>query len=105
MKDPNLKIYPTPKDIIMAFGGSPEDSRYIREQIDHAGCWGFIEGDTISLYLNSKTKSRDLVELFAHELSHAGAKVLREEYDEEEFCTVNAKLCLRAYDMMRRLKR
>lgn len=100
-----LTIHPKAKDILMAFGGSTKDSEYIREQIRQAGCWAFIEDQKIiHLYMNRKATERDLVELFAHELSHAGMSELRTEYNEEDFCTRNAALCLRAYDLAKRVR-
>ena len=80
-----------------------EESEYIKAQVQKAHCWGFIEDNKlIHLYKTKNCKQRDLIELFAHELSHEGEDILKQKHG-ESFATMNAALCVRAYDLAKEL--
>lgn len=98
-----IRLYTSITKILREFDPSPEEEKAIRAQIKEANCWGFIEDlKTIHIYTNSKTTRIDLMELCAHELTHAGYKELQ-SYNEEDFCTRVAAICTRAYDMAKTL--
>jgi hypothetical protein len=101
-----LVIHQEPQDIISAYGANAEISRYIKAQIKQNYCWGYIEDlREINIYYNpAKITKTNLLELFAHELCHAGYPEIRSsKYNEEKFCAVIAAITVRAYDLTKRL--
>ena len=100
-----LTIHPTVKDIMLAYGGlDVKTSEYIRAQIAHAGTWGFIEDHKmVHIYYDDTASKQDILNLFAHELTHAGLDAFS-KMDEEDFCCHNAALCVRAYDLMKKIR-
>ena len=106
MKKIRLTLHPTPRDIIMAYGGTVQDSVFIRCQIKSTGCWGYLEGErSVHVYVSPKAKHRDILELFAHELTHSRFHKLTKIKSEEEYCRRVAEICTAAYDHTCRIRK
>ncbi len=99
-----LTIHPSVRDIILEYGGTPSDTNLINGQIAKNNCWGFISDlNHVHIYYNNASKA-DLVDLMAHEISHSKYNDIKENIlDEEQLCTLTAKIALEAYDWMTKI--
>lgn len=99
-----LIIHQTPAEIIHSFGANGAESIAIKEQIRSAGCWGFIEDSKIHCFYRNDAEDRNIIELFAHEMSHRNEKGLK-KLAGENFATQNAATFLKAYDLFLKIRR
>ena len=97
-----ITIYPTVEDILYAFGAAQKTNKFIKSQIMKTGCWGFIEDDVIHVFYNRKASKEDLLELITHELTHTCFEYIRDE-NEEDFCTIIARLAKQASQMVEKI--